>query len=173
MLNFLNVNFGYENCDSWDTLFLMSEIKQIVENWRNYKVGAPKTTTEVRSFLGLARYYHCFIQYFSRIVVPLTKLTRKEMKFNWVKEQNEAFLILYKKLCEAPILHYRRVHKTLWFLVMLQKPWMYFDETLKGNWPCFKAIKRSREKIYDAWFKVSDYCFYIEDLETLLVRFVV
>ncbi|KAL8132071.1 hypothetical protein AgCh_007823 [Apium graveolens] len=41
-------------------------------NWER-----PKTLTEVRSFLGLAGYYRRFVQDFSKIVVPLTKLTRK------------------------------------------------------------------------------------------------
>ncbi|KAI3724050.1 hypothetical protein L2E82_35815 [Cichorium intybus] len=64
----------------------------------------PKTPTEVRSFLGLAGYYRRFIQYFSKIAVPLTQLTRKEVKFLWGEKQQEAFEILKKKLCEAPVL---------------------------------------------------------------------
>lgn len=54
----------------------------------------PKTPTEVRSFLGLAGYYRQFIQDFSKIVVPLTHLTKKEMKFVWDKKQQEAFDML-------------------------------------------------------------------------------
>ncbi|KAI3788522.1 hypothetical protein L2E82_01291 [Cichorium intybus] len=64
----------------------------------------PKTPTEVRSFLGLAGYYRRFIQDFSKITVPLTQLTRKEVKFVWGEKQQEAFEILKKKLCEAPVL---------------------------------------------------------------------
>ena len=41
----------------------------------------PKTSTEVKSFMGLARYYQRFIKYFAKIVTPLTKLTRKAEKF--------------------------------------------------------------------------------------------
>ena len=36
---------------------------------------------EVRSFLGIAGYYRRFVEGFSRIVVPLTQLTRKNAKF--------------------------------------------------------------------------------------------
>ncbi|XP_052490778.1 uncharacterized protein LOC128043024 [Gossypium raimondii] len=38
----------------------------------------PKIVSEIRSFLGLAGYYQHFVERFSSIVVPLTKLLRKE-----------------------------------------------------------------------------------------------
>ena len=41
--------------------------------------------TEMHSFLGLAGYYQCFIEGFSRIVAPLTRLMRKDVKFEWDK----------------------------------------------------------------------------------------
>ncbi|KAJ9537987.1 hypothetical protein OSB04_030720 [Centaurea solstitialis] len=68
------------------------------------KWETPKTPTEVRSFLGLAGYYRWFIQDFSKIVVPLTKLTRKSERFVWGEEQEAAFDTLRRKLCEAPVL---------------------------------------------------------------------
>nr|GEW38764.1 retrotransposable element Tf2 [Tanacetum cinerariifolium] len=37
----------------------------------------PKTVTEIRSFLGLAGYYRRFVEGFSRLALPLTKLIRK------------------------------------------------------------------------------------------------
>ncbi|KAD5803028.1 hypothetical protein E3N88_14388 [Mikania micrantha] len=68
------------------------------------KWNPPKTPTEVRSFLGLAGYYRRFIQDFSRIATPLTKLTRKEVKYDWGSTQVQAFEELKKRLTEAPIL---------------------------------------------------------------------
>ena len=41
----------------------------------------PKTVTEIRSFLGLAGYYRKFIQNFSKISTPLTRLTKKGVQF--------------------------------------------------------------------------------------------
>ena len=43
----------------------------------------PKSVFEIRSFLGLAGYYRRFIEDFSRIAAPMTRLTRKEVKFDW------------------------------------------------------------------------------------------
>ena len=37
----------------------------------------PTSVIEIRSFLGLARYYRKFIEGFSKIATPLTRLTRK------------------------------------------------------------------------------------------------
>jgi len=42
----------------------------------------PQTVTEVRSFLGLAGYYRRFVEGFSKMVSPLTQLTRKDQPFS-------------------------------------------------------------------------------------------
>ena len=64
----------------------------------------PKSVFEVRSFLGLAGYYQRFIKDFSRLVGPMTRLTRKEFKFDWDDRCEEAFQELKKRLSTAPIL---------------------------------------------------------------------
>ena len=43
----------------------------------------PKSVFEICSFLGLAGYYRRFIEDFSRLAAPMTRLTRKEVKFEW------------------------------------------------------------------------------------------
>ncbi|GJY03694.1 putative reverse transcriptase domain-containing protein [Tanacetum coccineum] len=72
---------------------------EAVKNW-----ASPTTPTEVRQFLGLAGYYRRFIQGFSKIAKPLTKLTQKNKKYIWEEDQESAFQLLKRKLCEAPIL---------------------------------------------------------------------
>ena len=64
----------------------------------------PKSVFEIRRFLGLARYYRRFIEDFSRLVAPMTKLTRKELKFEWNDSCERAFQELKRRLTSAPIL---------------------------------------------------------------------
>ncbi|GKA40201.1 putative reverse transcriptase domain-containing protein, partial [Tanacetum coccineum] len=72
---------------------------EAVKNWK-----APRTPTEVRSFLGLAGYYRRFIENFSKIAKSLTILTQKSKTFDWGEEQELAFRTLKDKLCSAPVL---------------------------------------------------------------------
>ncbi|GJU73718.1 putative reverse transcriptase domain-containing protein [Tanacetum coccineum] len=55
-------------------------------------------------FLGLAGYYRRFIDGFSKISKPMTKLTQKKVKFVWGDKQEAAFQLLKQKLYSAPIL---------------------------------------------------------------------
>ncbi|GKB96436.1 putative reverse transcriptase domain-containing protein [Tanacetum coccineum] len=66
--------------------------------------ASPKSPTEIRQFLGLAGYYQRFIEGFSKIAKPMTKLTQKKVKFVWGDKQEAAFQLLKQKLCSAPIL---------------------------------------------------------------------
>ena len=51
----------------------------------------PKSPSEIRCFLGLVGYYRRFIRDFSKIVVPLTRLTQKGVVFSWGPEQQASF----------------------------------------------------------------------------------
>ncbi|KAA3486447.1 reverse transcriptase [Gossypium australe] len=64
----------------------------------------PKSVAEVRSFLGLEGYYRRFVEGFSSIAAPLTKLLRKEVPFVWTDKQQESFEKLKRVLTEAPVL---------------------------------------------------------------------
>ena len=68
-------------------------------NWK-----PPMNVTEIRSFLGLARYYRKFVEGFSKLAAILTKLTRKEEKFVWSEACQQSFDELKWKLTSAPVL---------------------------------------------------------------------
>ncbi|GJU02400.1 putative reverse transcriptase domain-containing protein [Tanacetum coccineum] len=102
---------------------------EAIKNW-----ATPTTPTEVRQFLGLAGYYRRFIEGFSLISKPLTKLTQKNKKYEWGKDEEEAFELLKQKLCCAPILALPEGSED--FVV-------YCDASLKG----FGAVLMQREKV--------------------------
>ena len=64
----------------------------------------PTNITEIRSFLGLAGYYRRFVDGFSQLSAPLTKLTRKGIQYVWTRECENSFQELKRRLVEAPIL---------------------------------------------------------------------
>ncbi|XP_027351238.1 uncharacterized protein LOC113862349 [Abrus precatorius] len=68
------------------------------------KWESPKAVTEIKSFLGLAGYYRHFIEGFSKIATPLTRLTRKDQPFEWNQKCEDAFQKLKVRLTSAPIL---------------------------------------------------------------------
>ena len=68
------------------------------------KWESPKSATKIRSFVGLTGYYRRFIEGLSKIVVPLTQLTRKDQPFTWTDKCEENFQELKRRLTNAPIL---------------------------------------------------------------------
>jgi hypothetical protein len=72
---------------------------EAVVNWVR-----PTNAHEVRSFLGLAGYYRRFVEGFSRLAAPLTRLTRKNEKFQWSEECEQSFQELKQRLVTAPVL---------------------------------------------------------------------
>ena len=64
----------------------------------------PRTVTEIRSFVGLAGYYRRFIEDFSKVVAPLTQLTRKDQPFALTDRCEQSFIELKKILTSAPVL---------------------------------------------------------------------
>ena len=63
----------------------LDKIESIM-NW-----PTPRNVTDVRSFMGLARYYRRFIEGFSRVAHPITSLQRKGIGFEWTPRCEEKF----------------------------------------------------------------------------------
>nr|GEX49411.1 putative reverse transcriptase domain-containing protein [Tanacetum cinerariifolium] len=101
--------------------------------------AAPMTPTEVRQFLRLAGYYRRFIKGFSLISKPLKKLTQKNKKYKWGKEEKESFQTLKQKLCSAPILALPEGTKD--FVV-------YCDVSLKVYGAVIDAKREGLKKMY-------------------------
>lgn len=75
-----------------------------IEKVKNFPV--PKNLTQLRGFLGLASYYRRFIKDFSKIASPLNKLLKKDVSYQWKRDQQQAFEYLKECLISSPILVY-------------------------------------------------------------------
>jgi len=76
--------------------------KEKVEEVLNWPTS--RNVKEVQKFLGLANYYRRFIKNFARITAPLHVLVRKEQKWKWELEQEEAFGKLKVVFTTEPVL---------------------------------------------------------------------
>jgi len=78
----------------------MSDAKvKTIQEWPE-----PKKVKDIQSFLGFANFYRCFIFNYSDIVIPLTRLTRKDTPWNFDDKCRKAFDILKQAFTSAPIL---------------------------------------------------------------------
>lgn len=66
----------------------------------------PKTTKNIKQFLGLVGYYRRFIRNMAARAKPLTRLLQKDVPFNWTRECQAAFKSLRDAICTEPILQY-------------------------------------------------------------------
>ena len=64
----------------------------------------PKCVKDVQKFLGLANYYHQFIEGFASIARPLHDMVKKDQKWDWTEKQEEAFRELKKRFTKEPVL---------------------------------------------------------------------
>nr|XP_009788737.1 PREDICTED: uncharacterized protein LOC104236509 [Nicotiana sylvestris] len=64
----------------------------------------PTTPTEIRSFLDLVGYYRRFVEGFSTLASPLTKLTHKAARFQWSDDCVRSFQELKSRLTSPSVL---------------------------------------------------------------------
>jgi Reverse transcriptase (RNA-dependent DNA polymerase)/RNase H-like domain found in reverse transcriptase len=72
---------------------------QIINDW-----PVPNNLHEVRKLLGLSNYFRRFIQGYSKLVAPLTDLTRGGKSFEWTPECQHALEGIKHALTHAPVL---------------------------------------------------------------------
>jgi len=66
--------------------------------------AAPTTVSDLRSFLGLANYYHRFIKDYNKVAASLSDLLKKNWKWNWTDGCQWAFEKLKRAVTSAPVL---------------------------------------------------------------------
>ncbi|KAK4685054.1 putative transposase, partial [Tremellales sp. Uapishka_1] len=66
----------------------------------------PKSVHDIQVFLGFANFYRRFIRSYSKITTPLTRLLRKDVKFEWGDEETQSFKTLKEAFTSAPILQH-------------------------------------------------------------------
>ena len=64
----------------------------------------PTNATEIRRFIGLASFFRRFVKGFAEIAAPLTRLTKADVKFEWLAAQINAFDTIKEKLTSRPVL---------------------------------------------------------------------
>jgi hypothetical protein len=72
---------------------------QAIRDWPQ-----PKNVKELQSFIGMINYYRRYIQGYASIMVPLFKLLKKDIDYEWGPEQEKAFKQAKHYLTTAPIL---------------------------------------------------------------------
>ena len=150
---------------------------------------APRSSKEVKQFLGLAGYYRKFVPHLADLSRPLARLTCKDRVFEWTQECEKAFNILMQNLCAQPILKYADTSRgyTLytdasrygWAGVLTQTytsmvegktvttdhPIAYVSSLFKGSQLNWAALTKEAYAIY---MSVKKLAFYLTDADVLL-----
>lgn len=69
------------------------------------KMTAPTDIPMLRNFLGVTNYYREHIQGYAAIAAPLYDLLKKNTKWEWSQDRENAFKTLIKRVTEAPCLY--------------------------------------------------------------------
>jgi hypothetical protein len=86
-----------------------------VLNWK-----PPTDILEIYSFLRLVGYYCRFIQDFSKVAKPMTRLLEKGKVFKWTQDCQDSFEELKKRLTTGQFWFYPTSPRSLIYIVMLQ-----------------------------------------------------
>ncbi|KAI1001585.1 hypothetical protein K3495_g6619 [Podosphaera aphanis] len=75
-----------------------------VECVKSWKI--PSCVKDIQAFLGFANFYRHFNKDFSRIALPLTRLTRKDLPWKWSSKCNQSFALLKAAFSKSPVLRH-------------------------------------------------------------------
>jgi hypothetical protein len=109
----------------------------------------PKDVADIRSFMGITRYYHIFIEGLSKIVYPITSLQKKGTKFNWSQKCQDNFNKLKELLTTTPILKVEDSDKDFKVCVDVSKEGLGGFLTQEGHVICYESQKlKEHERNY-------------------------
>ena len=80
------------------------------------KMAPPKNVKGVKSFLGLSGFYRRFVKDYAKIVEPLSRMTKKNAKFDWTSEAESAWKLIKSKLASNPILIHPDLEKEYYLI---------------------------------------------------------
>jgi hypothetical protein len=100
-----------------------------------------KDVVDIRSFMGITRYYGRFIEGFSKIAYPITSLQKKGTKFNLSQKCQDSFNKLKELLTSTPILKVVDPDKDLAICVDASKEGLGGVVTQEGHVICYESHK--------------------------------
>ena len=115
----------------------------------------------IHSFLGLAGYYRHFVENFSKIVGPLTKLIRKGVKFDWDGNYESTFMGLKQRLTSVLVL----------IVPYSQEPYMMYTDTSRTSLGCVLIQNQKVVAYASLQFKPHEKNYTIHELELIAVMF--
>jgi len=69
-------------------------------------MASPTNVTTLKSFMGVAQYCKKFVPGFDKLSKPLNELTKKNVKFEWTQERQDAFEAIRLSIFNSDILHH-------------------------------------------------------------------
>ena len=126
----------------------------------------PKTQKSVKQFLATCSYFRTLIPNFASTAYPLINLTKKNKKFTWSTEEQEAFSKLKIAITSAPILKGADFNKKFYIIcdgskigigsILLQEhsgtlhPIVYYSRKLKDAETRYPSIKIELLALHDS-----------------------
>nr|GEU40858.1 reverse transcriptase domain-containing protein [Tanacetum cinerariifolium] len=122
---------------------------EAIKDW-----ASPTTLTEIRQFLGHAGYYQRFIEGFSKITKPLTELTQKNKKFNWIMEEtmkrcgvNHRFSTSYHPQTSGQVTNTNKALKRIPKKSVKDNPTIWSRKLDDALWAFLKSFKATQRDL--------------------------
>ena len=106
---------------------------------------SPKNVKEIKQFLGLTGYYRKFVPRFADISRPLTTLTKKDKKFEWMPACQKSFDLLKETLRGESVLKYADTGK----------PYTLYTDASKFGWA--GVLTQSHTTVIDGKSTTTDH----------------